>query len=358
MLGVSSLKSGRIAPDGEASALEALAPEWRWSEIKSPDRTPMQHFIWTEACFATMYRKMPPVILITEGGLAAFIRRGPVQTLHLAGAQELAEPAEPLYRDAAAAECLVHSLLDLERPVRLGQPPADTAFMASFLAEARTRGHVITAATEGAPYIALDQSWIEPSTRFNARRRSDFRRMRRRAEEAGEIRFEFHSPGPGDVLQLLNRAVEVETRNWKGRQGTSLASNRVQREFFRQYGQLAAARGILRTAFMKIGKTDVATQLAVECEGSLWLLKIGYDESYSRCSPGQLLMLESIGQSAAKGLRRYEMLGKAAAWTRFWTENERPRMKLLYYPRNLFGVTAFVRDAAIMAGTKARSVAK
>jgi CelD/BcsL family acetyltransferase involved in cellulose biosynthesis len=352
------MKADRIAPSGKTSALEALAPADRWSSIQSSNRTPMQHFIWNEACFATMYDSASALILMTDGGIAPFVRKGLLSTLYLAGAEELAEPSEPHYRDAESAARLAKAVLKQGLPVRLGQPPADSPFTKAFLAGACKSGFVLTDSTEGSPFLDLTDGWEDPLARFTSRRRSDFRRMQRRAEEEGPVTFEFHAPTPDEALPLLERAIEVESRSWKSRAGTSLSDNSVQRHFFEHYARLASAEGIFRVEFMKIGEVDVAAQIAAECDDSLWLFKIGYDEAYSRCSPGQLLMMESIGRSARGGLKRYEMLGKAADWTRFWTQDERPRMKLRYYPRNAIGVAALAKDATLLGMKRIAASAK
>lgn len=348
------MKIGSIVPSIEASPLEALLPRPHWDAIDATGLTPMQHFIWNEACFATMYQDCTPLLLTTNGGIAPFVRKGPVPTLYLAGAEELAEPSEALYADDAAAERLVEAILAQKLPVKLGQPPADTPFSKAFIAGARSAGLLVTMPTEGSPFIELDESWKDALGRFNSRRRSDFRRMRRRAEEEGEVTFEFHQPRPHEATALLDLAIEVEARSWKSRTRTAVADNHVQMEFFRRYAQLASAEGIFRVAFMKIGTAIAAAQVCAECDDSFWLFKIGYDERFARCSPGQLLMLESIEKAALRGLKRYEFLGKAADWTRFWTSTERPRIRLNYYPRNAVGAAAIVRDAAVLAGKRIR----
>lgn len=342
------MKIGSIVPASDASSLEALLPRSIWAGLDAIDPTPMKHFIWNEACFATMYRNRKAVLLTTDGGIAAFVRKGAVPTLFLAGAEELAEPAEAAYADAGAAERLADAILDHRLPVKLGQPPAGTIFSEIFVAKAKRRGLLVTAPTEGSPYIELDESWKDALARFNSRRRADFRRMRRRAEEDGEVTFEFHEPGPDEAEALLEQAIEVEAKSWKSRTRTAIADNKVQLDFFRRYARLAAQEGIFRIAFMKIGTEIAAAQICAECDGSFWLFKIGYDERFARCSPGQLLMLESIQRAATLGLKRYEFLGKAAGWTAFWTSSERRRMKLNYYPWNLLGAAALAKDAAAM----------
>ena len=312
----------------------------------------MQQFIWSEACFATMYRSTEAIVLDTPGGVAPFVRKGLIPTIQLAGAEELAEPIEPAYADRAAAEQLADLILARKLPVRLGQPLADTPFAEAFLRKARQSGLLVTRPTEGSPFIELDASWSNALDRFSSRRRSDFRRMRRRAEEHGALAFEFHEPSADDAPALVEQAIEIEARGWKARSGTAISDNPDQLAFFRHYAKLAAAEGIFRIAFLKIGSEKVAAQIAVECNGSFWLFKIGYDERFARCSPGQLLMLESIERAARKGLTRFEFLGKAAEWTQFWTQDERPRINLVYYPWNAFGAAALVRDAIGLAKKK------
>ncbi|GGC07667.1 hypothetical protein GCM10011494_27870 [Novosphingobium endophyticum] len=342
------MKIGSIVPSAEASPLEALLPRERWDAIDVPRLSPMQHFIWNEACFATMYRDRSAVLLVTEGGIAPFVRKGAIPTLYLAGAEELGEPSEARYADAAAAERLVDAILAQRLPVNLGQPPEGTVFSEAFKSRARARGLLVTRPTEGSPYIELDDSWKDALTRFSSRRRSDFRRMRRRAEEDGRITFEFHQPQPHEASALLDQAIAVEARSWKSRTRTAIADNKVQMDFFRRYADLASADGIFRIAFMKIGSVIAAAQICAECDDSFWLFKIGYDERFARCSPGQLLMLESIERAASRGLKRYEFLGKAADWTKFWTSTERPRLRLRYYPRNALGSAAIIRDAVVV----------
>ena len=43
-------------------------------------------------------------------------------------------------------------------------------------------------------------------------------------------------------------------------------------------------------------------QVAVETGGRFWLLKVGYDERFARCSPGSLLLLETIRHAATTGV--------------------------------------------------------
>ena len=90
-------------------------------------------------------------------------------------------------------------------------------------------------------------------------------------------------------------------------------------------------------------------QLAVECGGRFWLLKVGYDEEFKRSSPGTLLMLETVRHAAALGLESYEFLGTVESWTRVWTEHERACVALRAYPPRPGGLAAAALDAGRFA---------
>jgi CelD/BcsL family acetyltransferase involved in cellulose biosynthesis len=194
------------------------------------------------------------------------------------------------------------------------------------------------------PYIELDESWADPESRFSSRRRSDFRRARRRAEALGEVTIEVVAPGPDEALALFEEAVAVEGAGWKGEEGTAIAHNERKRTFYREWVAAAAGEGIVRMCFLRIDGRAAAMQLAAESGRRFWLLKIGYDESFARASPGQLLMLHTLAQAAARGLRSYEFLGSVAPWTQVWTETVRECVSLRAYPAHWRSLPVAVSD--------------
>ena len=91
--------------------------------------------------------------------------------------------------------------------------------------------------------------------------------------------------------------------------------------------------------------------MAVEVYDRLWLLKIGFDESLARCSPGFLLIAESLAHAHARGLRSYEFLGAAESWEERWRPAARPCGVVLFYP---WGVRGGVSASLDVAGAVSR----
>ena len=125
-----------------------------------------------------------------------------------------------------------------------------------------------------------------------------------------------------------------------------MAQDEVRGNFYRQYAAAASQAGTLRLCFLRVNGQAIAMQYAVECGGSFWLLKIGYREEFARCSPGLLLIAETIRYAVSKGLLSYEFLGTAESWTRVWTKDESESVSLTYYPFGARGIAALAIDGA------------
>jgi CelD/BcsL family acetyltransferase involved in cellulose biosynthesis len=206
------------------------------------------------------------------------------------------------------------------------------------------------------PYISLGERHTVPEQQLTARRRSDLRRAQRRAARLGEVSYEMLAPSPAELQPLLEEAIAVEAAGWKGRARTALAHDEMRRAFFRHYAAAACSKGILRLCFLRIGGQAAAVQLAVETGNRFWLLKLGYDEQFARCSPGSLLLMETIRHAAIRGLRSYEFLGSAEPWIRPWTDTVRPCVRLDVYPFERSGVGMLATDVAAAAGRRLRDV--
>ncbi|MBI1761487.1 MAG: GNAT family N-acetyltransferase [Acidobacteria bacterium] len=337
-----------------ASDLARLADGWH--ALESSEGSPTQHFIWAQAYHQT-YGQEAQVQVLTIGpanapeALAPLVRRpGVLPRLELLGVHELCEPLDLLFDGQDALDALAEGLINLGQPLWLERLPADSPVITALERAYHRRGLVHRSAAESYPRIPLDRSWREPESHFNAGRRSDFRRAQRKAAEQGGLSFEVLAPTPAELAPLLAEAYRVEAACWKGAEQSALACDVKRGEFFRHYTVAAAERGILRLCFMRLDGQAVAMQLAVECGQRFWLLKIGYDEAYARCSPGTLLMLHTLRYAAERGLAAYEFLGASQPWTHTWTDVHQQCVSLRAYPQKAGALATLVCDGARHAG--------
>lgn len=321
---------------GEIDTLKRL--ERGWDHLAARNASPMQLYIWAQA-FAETFSESGAVHVIAIGpdstpyALAALVQRcEPGMPFEALGVRQLFEPMDVLH-DSPEALCALADLMSRQaRALHLPRVPADSPSVKALCSAYRGRGMVRMVPTTGYPYLELDESWQEPEGKFNAGRRSDFRRARRHAEKQGAPSFEVLSPMPAQLQPLLDEAWRVEASGWKGQNRSALLCDPLRGAFFRRFALSASKKGLLRIAFMRIDGRAVAMQLNAESANRLWLLKIGHDEGFARCSPGQQLMLHVVRDAAMRGLQAIEFLGQPEPWTQFWTPVVRKCVALHAYP--------------------------
>jgi len=321
-------------------ALVELTPGWR--QLQQQVRcSPMVRLEWTQAYTETFLAEHPDALWImsveADGQLVAIApmrhrRKLGVPLLETIAVTDLYEPTDLLYRDVEALEALLQALLRPGLPLVLERQPLNSPTIAHVVAATRKRAVVLRRPRPSCPSITLE---ADPERILNAGRRSDLRRAHRKAEKHGPVRTEVKCPTPDELPALLATAFAIEAAGWKGAGETSLLHEAETRAFFERYARLAADAGILRLAFMSVGERPIAMHFDVECGGSLWLLKIGYDEAFASCSPGNLLMMEVLRYAAGQGLKTCEFLGTAAPWTKAWTTLEHPSQCVTIYSPSL-----------------------
>lgn len=234
------------------------------------------------------------------------------------------EPSDLVWRDAAGLQALADALARQPLPLRLARVPAASPTIAALRRAYAGRGIVRLREAMPTPAVDLAPFRADPDAGFNAGRRSDFRRLERRAAALGEVRYEIHAPaGPADLEPLLAEAYAVDAASWKEVAGTALTADRRQGDFFRHFAAAAAREGMLRVAFLRLGGRAAAMQIAAEWQGRFWLLKISHDQALAPCSPGQLLLRHTLAHAARTGLASYEFMGVMAPWTELWTRQVR-----------------------------------
>lgn len=346
---------------GEALNWERL--KVRWEELQRlAGRLPMTGSAWCGAAGEAGRE----AYAFTIGGERELLAGATMEIIPIAGVDHLAllsqdllnEPMDLLYRDEQCLVELLRLLLGERYPLYLGRVDVESKLVAA-LKDSRLPWHLARVTPAPAcPVIRLDAAWREPEACLSSRRRQDYRRAARKAEQMGNVRAEVLSPRVSEVDRLLDLAFAIEAASWKGVEGSALKLDQARGRFFRKFAALAAEEGTLRIALLFIGEDAVAMQLAVETLGRFWLLKIGYDERFAACSPGQILMRESIARAAERELKSFEFLGGIAAWTEAWTKEHRDCVCIRVYPMGMRSATALTATAIAAGIGRVRRMAR
>ncbi len=330
-----------------------------WETVSSQWGGPMLTQAWIRA-WADVYGIGPDLDCLVAGEGAALVvaplvrsRRGGLR-YELVGPDSLVESADFLYEGGTHIRELAEALVRSHVPLRFWRIPADSPVLSALTDAYRGHGLLRRQPAEGCPSLPLDPSWMNPEVHLDAKGRQNLRRARRIAEGMGEIATQILAPRPEDVPRIMDEAYAVEAAGWKSRQGSPLVRDPLLGPFFRKYAEAAAATGELRVCFLRIGGRAAAMKLAAVTGNRFWLLAMGFDEEFERCSPGTLLLVETLAYAARSGLRSYEFLGATEAWVRAWGAADRPHVSLRAYPFGVRGAAALAADASDRLRVRAR----
>lgn len=179
--------------------------------------------------------------------------------------------------------------------------------------------------------------------------RSHLRRARRQLEEQGKLALKHY--GAADQA-ALERFYQLEASGWKGAEGTAIQCDPRTRKFYDAVAEAAAGQGYLSLDFLELAGKPIAAHFGFNFRGRYFLAKAGYDESYRRYGPGQLLVNEILSETPRRGLREFDFVGPATWDESRWASARRTSYRVFIFHKNWYG--SLLHAARISARDAAR----
>ena len=158
--------------------------------------------------------------------------------------------------------------------------------------------------------------------------RNNLRRWQKRTAERGEVTYERYRPAgaaQGDAdprSDLLNQCIDIAKRSWQGtsQTGTTISHHEI-RGFIRAAHKIAAQQGCLDLNMLRVDGRLVAFAYNYFFRGSVYGLRVGYDDDYSREGVGNLLYYYALEDSFRRDDHTYDLgPGSLDCKKYFWTE--------------------------------------
>lgn len=321
-----------------------------WDALAELKANPLMSFDWFFSCIETIHASDKlRVVLVEENGRIVAIAPlcltsvNGLKTLELIGVSTLHEPSGFLYEDSSSLVELLQAVVGLGLPVMLLRIPDDPVFNSSLALAGGKNSFILRRETAPAAFLNLPSEWSHFLGSMSSRRRYDFRRGAKRLGQAGEVSTRIICPSPDELPALLRVALSIEDQSWKGQNGSSLTKDSELRRFFEAYLHKACAQEILRICLTYVNEQPISMQIAIQVHRGFWLLKVGYDESVAKSSPGIQLTMNTIKHSIEQGLARYEFLGSEEPWLRAWPIERHHLLTVLIYPYSFHGFWALFR---------------
>lgn len=348
------------APNVQASVVRTVAAFTvigaEWDALASRHGRPLVEHDWFLACARTLHEDGDlRVVLLREAGvlcaaapLAVRRERG-IERLELLGMRVLHEPSGLIYRDEDALAALFVAVRALGRPVILQRVDGAGPIERIARKVLARRCWLLGRTTGPTVRVALGGDWPTFQARLSGRFRKWLRRARTLAEAEGTVRIEKIVPEADAVETYVDAFATLEAAGWKGRRQSALRSKAALGAFIADYVRRAAGRGTLRIWYLHVGPRLAAAQISLEAHGVMWVLKIAYDETLARLSPGLQLTSATLEDAVRLRLTACEFIGSADDWKQRWRGELQPLRLILIYPRTLRGAAALAGDVAAHA---------
>jgi len=137
-------------------------------------------------------------------------------------------------------------------------------------------------------YLPVNGDFASYRASLSGNFRSNLNKASRKLTDLDRVGFEFLTT-EDQSREGLERFMAVETSGWKGREGSAIGQHPALVDFYSKLVPRLAARGWLEWQFLMAEGKTLAGNFAVRCGRSLVICKLGYDESYAKCAPGNML---------------------------------------------------------------------
>lgn len=231
-------------------------------------------------------------------------------------------------RDASLADTAASLLRQLPGPaIVLGVTQIDPDF---YPVEVRPNYLIINSILTGRIVMAADlkSHMSSGSVAENPKLAAELmRRMRKAEKNHGVVSLKVETT-PESAKDFVNHYAAIESRGWKGDEGTALVPDDQQARFYSDLMSRFARRSNARMYTLRFGELAVAQQIAVTGSEVMVLLKTTYEPEFRSLGPGVIQMYKIIEDAFVtnRAPRVIELYGPFNDSQKLWVKNEHKRM--------------------------------
>lgn len=321
-----------MAVHGSMASVEA---RWReaWPRLAG---TAFQSFDWVDAwyrhlgkpsgwkvCIAELRADSPegPTVLLLPLG---FRREGLLRVMGYLGGEMIDYQAPLIDPDFARALTPAHAarlwrgfvdILPSVDVVRLRRMPAAIGALVNPFATVPGTRH-----TESAHAALLPATFAEYAVGRDSGLLANTRRKLRRLSEAGEVRMLTHADDPAERALVMDALAEQKSRRWRQSGAFDAFAYPGFRAFFDELNDMPM-QGVeaVVSALMLDGK-PIATHWGLHMGDTFYWLLPGFDEEWSKLSPGRVLMEALLRRCIDQGQRVFDFTAGDEAYKFQWAD--------------------------------------
>jgi CelD/BcsL family acetyltransferase involved in cellulose biosynthesis len=190
--------------------------------------------------------------------------------------------------------------------------------------------------SDASPYLPLRTSWGQYFDGLPAKHRANLRNRFKRLKGIGAVEIEAICADE-KLADALEAGLRLEAAGWKGKSHTAISCDPDTFRFYSMLARRTAECGWILLNFLLVGSTRIAFEYSLSYKTRIHRLKSGYDPSYARYSPSNLLSCLVLRNAFEQGIAEYEFLGGSDYWKSKWTKQTKPHYWMFIFPRTFKG---------------------
>jgi len=214
----------------------------------------------------------------------------------------------------------------------------------SVLSEYVTGAHsrVVAALLKTCDCVVCVSSYEDIAEKFSRNFRSNLNKARNKLAREQGVEFRTVTSQP-ELDSSFAEFLEIEVSGWKGAKGTGTAI-KLHPELVQFYQSLIhelGPNGAVMINSLKVSDKTIASQFCVKDEDTLYVLKLAYDEDWSRVAPGNMLLERVIQEGIrSKAFQRVNLVGDPP-WFKDWQPDSQNVYNIWLFNRTLVGLAQF-----------------
>lgn len=170
------------------------------------------------------------------------------------------------------------------------------------------------------PVLNVTGNWDEWLAGRSKSKRENIRRKHRKLVEKMGARIDIVSGVRDDLQHYLEQCWQVSAKTWKHRQGSSIAADKSRSEFYQKIA--ASDKHWIVIGMLYLDSEPIAFEYNILYKGTLYNMKLGYDEEYRKLSPGWVLRIELVKWVFENNIRAFDYMGYAAGYKNDFSNGE------------------------------------
>lgn len=184
------------------------------------------------------------------------------------------------------------------------------------------------------PVLEIKGAWDDYFNQFGRSTRESLRRKTRNILEKTNGRAEIICGINNDLDSKLNKCWQISRKTWKQKIGSSIAYDNSRMKFYEEIA--CSPNGWIVLAILYLRNEPIAFEYNLLYKGTLYNLKLGYDEDYSKLSPGVVLRLKMLEWAFSdERVKNFDFMGNAAEYKLMFSTHQLTHNNITIYSRSM-----------------------